>query len=222
MQYFDVFNGDADGLIARHQYRLSFPLPPERVKLITGCKREIALLSRVDAGADADLSVFDLSYDQNAAAVRGLLDRGASIRYFDHHRASQLRPAPQFEAHIDTSPATCTSLIVDRYLNAAHHTWAIAAAFGDNLTIIAQTLALNAGLSGAKSAALRDLGECLNYNAYGASVTDLFFAPDEIARRMRKFADPFEFMVREDIVARLRSGLAADMRCAESIGAMHA
>ncbi|MEO8383692.1 MAG: hypothetical protein ABI583_00510 [Betaproteobacteria bacterium] len=44
MQYFDACNGDADGLIASHQFRLSFPVPAERVTLITSTKRDMSLL----------------------------------------------------------------------------------------------------------------------------------------------------------------------------------
>ena len=44
MQYFDVFNGDADGMCALHQLRLSYP---RRAALVTGVKRDIDLLRRV-------------------------------------------------------------------------------------------------------------------------------------------------------------------------------
>ena len=44
MADFDVFNGDADGLCALHQLRL---LEPREATLVTGPKRDIALLQRV-------------------------------------------------------------------------------------------------------------------------------------------------------------------------------
>ena len=47
MANFDVFNGDADGIISLVQLRLASPL---NSTLITGYKRDINLLSRVDAG----------------------------------------------------------------------------------------------------------------------------------------------------------------------------
>ena len=82
MWYFDVCNGDADGLIARHQFRLSFPVPAGSVTLITGTKREISLLKRIPLQAksaqDADFSVFDVSYDQNADQAQELLKAGES------------------------------------------------------------------------------------------------------------------------------------------------
>ena len=81
MHYFDVCNGDADGLIARHQFRLSFPVVGTDLTLLTGAKRETSLLSRVDTSRDetkgADISVFDISYDQNAESAQRLLEGGA-------------------------------------------------------------------------------------------------------------------------------------------------
>ena len=47
MRRFDVCNGDADGLCAVVQWRLHDPAP---ATLVTGLKREIALLERVPAG----------------------------------------------------------------------------------------------------------------------------------------------------------------------------
>ena len=43
---FDVFNGDADGICALHQLRLTYPVS---ATLITGAKRDIKLLEKVEA-----------------------------------------------------------------------------------------------------------------------------------------------------------------------------
>lgn len=225
MQYFDVCNGDADGLIARHQYRLSFPVAPSQLTLITGVKRDVALLSRVESflcAPDADVSVFDVSFDQNVGAAWRLLDAGASIRYFDHHRASSFRPHPRLSAYIDTSANVCTSLIVDHHLNGAHRTWAIAAAFGDNLADIAGQLAESAGLTTQQTGLLQQLGECINYNAYGESIHDLQYPPAEIAQRMLPYRDPFEFALSEAIVQRLLAGFTDDLQRAQAIAPVHA
>ena len=117
---------------------------------------------------NTDIFVFDISHDQNAASAQRLLEAGATIRYFDDHRASQLRLHPRLAAHIDTSADICTSLIVDHHLGGAHRASAIAAAFADNLTEIAEQHAQQANLTGEQSLVLRRLGECSNYNAYGA------------------------------------------------------
>ena len=46
MSYYDVFNGDADGLCSLHQLRLD---EPRDSVLVTGAKRDIELLQRVVA-----------------------------------------------------------------------------------------------------------------------------------------------------------------------------
>ena len=224
-QFFDVCNGDADGLIARHQFRLSFPVPADDLSLVTGPKRDVSLLSQIKIGntkaKPADISVFDISYDQNAQSVHLLLNTGVTIRYFDHHRADLLVHHPRLDAHIDVSADTCTSLIVDRTLNGAHRHWAIAAAFGDNLIGVAKGLAALANMSTVQTAQLRLLGECINYNAYGESVSDLFYPPAEIARRMMPYQSPFEFAQCEDILSRLQAGVRDDLRRVQDSQPLH-
>ena len=57
MRNVDVFNGDADGLCALHQLRLADPQPSE---LVTGVKRDIKLLDRVQAIAGDRVTVLDI------------------------------------------------------------------------------------------------------------------------------------------------------------------
>src|SRR5688572_21602301 len=127
---YDIFNGDADGLCALHQLRLAAPRAAE---LVTGVKRDVKLLQRVAAGPGDELTVLDISMKSNAAALAAVLERGARVTWFDHHVAGDIPQNSGLEAHIDTSPTVCTSLIVDRHLNGAHRLWAVVAAFGDNL-----------------------------------------------------------------------------------------
>ena len=222
----DVFNGDADGLLARHQFRLTYPLPPEQVKLISGVKRDIALLDRVlatrAARRDDEIQVFDISYDRNATAVGSLLDAGARVIYFDHHRASLLQPHPRLVAHIDEGADVCTSLLVDRHCKGAHRLWAIAATFGDNLAAVGRQLSRDANLLPAQSDTLKRLGECLNYNAYGESVEDLHYDPVKLAARLHPYANPFEFIEHEDILSRLKAGYEEDLANAQAVEALHA
>jgi hypothetical protein len=220
MQYFDICNGDADGLIARHQFRLAFPAPAERMTLITGTKRDISLLSQVSANAHsvngAEISVFDISFDQNAEQTHALLEAGATVRYFDHHRASKLSSHPRLTSHIDTSPSVCTSLIVDRYLNGAYRAWAISAAFGDNLQAVAAQLSADACLTADEVHLLQALGESINYNSYGETVSDLHYPPAEIANRMAQYRSPFDFATEEDILSQLRLACSADLELARA------
>ena len=64
---FDVYNGDADGICSLLQLRLENPLTTERV---TGVKRDIALLERVQASAGDHVTVLDISMAKNSAALR--------------------------------------------------------------------------------------------------------------------------------------------------------
>ena len=212
MRWIDIFNGDADGLIAHHQYRLAFPVAAEHLSLITGVKRDIALVSRVDARQVDEVTIFDISYDQNAAATEHLLAQGVRVRYFDHHRAERLQAHINLDAHIDPTPDTCTSLLVDHFLGGRYRAWAITAAFGDNLIAVATQLATKQSFSSSDTATLRTLGECLNYNAYGASEEDLYFPPLELAARLAPYDDPFAFMQADPAFSILTSGYADDMQ----------
>ena len=82
MNHIDVFNGDADGICALIQLRLAMPV---EATLVTGVKRDVALLDRVDGGHGDTVTVLDVSLDVNRAALSRLLDAGAHVDYFDHH-----------------------------------------------------------------------------------------------------------------------------------------
>ena len=130
MTHYDVFNGDADGLCSLLQLRLSHPRPSV---LVTGAKRDIHLLDRVPASTGDSLTVLDISLAANSVSLARLLERGASVEYFDHHYAGEVPSHPRLAAHIDPSPGVCTGMLVDRHLAGRHRIWAVVAAFGDNL-----------------------------------------------------------------------------------------
>ena len=208
MTRYDVFNGDADGLCALQQLRLAEPAPD--AVLVTGVKRDIRLLERVEPAADDRITVLDVSLDVNRDALVRALEAGASVRYADHHFAGEIPEHPALEAHVDTSPETCTGLVVDALLGGAHRAWAVAAAFGDNLLDAARAAAGPLGLDAASVERLRELGTLLNYNGYGATLEDLHFDPAELARRLRPYADPLEFAAGDDAFAALEAGYAGD------------
>jgi hypothetical protein len=217
MTYYDVFNGDADGLCALQQLRLHQPV--EDTVLVTGVKRDIALLERVSAGAGDTVTVLDISLDKNREALQRLLDSGAEIHYFDHHFAGEIPQHPRFDAHIDTSAETCTSLLVDAFLDGSHRAWAVTGAFGDNFHDAARHAALPLGVSEEQLDMLCELGTVLNYNGYGSTLEDLFFPPQELARLLRPYADPFDFVANEPAYRTLCEGYADDMAKAEALEA---
>ena len=201
-----AFNGDADGLCALQQLRLAEDFEP--AELITGPKRRTTLLTGVSAGAGDEVTVLDVSFHANRDGVQRLLAAGARVRYFDHHHAGQLPGHERLEAHIDLSPSTCTSVIVNRYLDSKYQAWAAVGAYGDNL---AET-----GRSLNNTPELEKLGVLLNYNSYGESEDDLFFPPAELHRRLAAHADPLDF-IQDDAYHRLASGYAEDMQRARDL-----
>jgi hypothetical protein len=208
LRFYDIFNGDADGLCALHQLRLA---EPRTATLITGVKRDIALLAQVAPAAGDELTVLDVSLDANREALLGALRIGARVRYFDHHFGGEIPRHRLLEAHIDTSATLCTSLIVDRHLGGRYPAWAIVAAFGDNLHAQAYGAASAVGLGQADIETLRQLGECLNYNAYGTDLADLHFHPAQLYLRMRPHANPLAFCAQAPELDVLRRACAADL-----------
>jgi hypothetical protein len=205
---FFVFNGDADGLCALQQLRLSEQ--PACMELVTGPKRRTRLLAGLAAGAGDEVTVLDVSFDTNRDEVERLLAAGARVRYFDHHHAGDLPSHERLETHIDLSPATCTSAIVNGYVNGKHRAWAAVGAFGDNLADTGRFLATE------NVEKLERLGVLLNYNSYGETEEDLFFPPAELHRRLAAYADPLEF-IQDDCYDQLASGYDEDMQRARDL-----
>lgn len=214
MPAYDIFNGDADGLCALRQLRLHQALDAQ---LVTGTKREIALVKRVPARAGDHLTVLDISLHENREALLAALDAGATCLYFDHHFPGPPLDHPGLQAHISYAPEVCTSLLVDTWLGGAHRAWAVAAAFGDNLARVAVEAARPLLLSAAQLDTLRSLGECLNYNAYGDSVEDLYFHPADLYRRLAAFDDPLTFAARDSAFETLQVGYQSDLAQAQGV-----
>ena len=214
MPLIDVFNGDADGICALHQLRLDEPADSE---LVTGPKREIALLKRVSAQAGDHVTVLDVALAKNRTALDTLLEGGATVRYFDHHQPGEIPTHPHFEPHIDTDANVCTSLLVNDYLQGRQLAWAVVAAFGDNLADAARRAAAPLKLPGAALTQLQSLGECLNYNGYGETLDDLFFDPADLYRQLRPFADPLAFVEDSAAYRTLKTGYQEDMARAVAV-----
>ncbi|HEX8407175.1 MAG TPA: hypothetical protein VF670_21305 [Duganella sp.] len=209
---YDVFNGDADGICALHQLRLHTPADTQ---LVTGVKRDIDLLRRVPDGA-AEVLVLDISLDANADDLRRLLDGGAHVDYYDHHSAARAFEHANLRLHCDGSPEVCTSILVDRQLGGRYRLWAVVAAFGDNLEQVAHKMAiepgpgLGVGLGDDTIAALMQLGQTINYNAYGECTEDLHIAPEALYRELSGYENPFDFIAASATYRDLREGYRDD------------
>jgi hypothetical protein len=214
MKSFDAFNGDADGLCALVQLRLADPRPST---IVTGVKRDIQLLDRVLVNGGDHVTVMDVSLDSNRSHLERILKDGASVDYFDHHFAGEIPADKALNAIIDPSAEICTSLLVDRRLGGTHSLWAIAGAFGDNLSKVATSLAKQRGLTTTATEQLRELGEALNYNAYGESVEDLRYSPADLFGLLLEARDPFAFIAAGPHFATLKEGLAQDVALARAV-----
>ncbi|MDD1627965.1 MAG: DHH family phosphoesterase, partial [Methylococcaceae bacterium] len=147
-----------------------------------------------------------------------ILQQGATVFYVDHHESGDIPQHPNLEAIINTAANTCTSLLVDQYLEGKYRAWAVTAAFGDNLIDSAEQAAQTLSLSVNQLKQLKDLGVCINYNGYGSCITDLHFAPDVLYRELAPYASPFDFMADNSIIyEQLLTGYGDDMGHARDI-----
>ncbi|MDQ6951516.1 MAG: DHH family phosphoesterase [Mariprofundales bacterium] len=217
--YYDIFNGDADGICALHQLRLHTPC---EAALITGVKRDIGLLARVEAASGDALTVLDIALEKNRDSLIRLLKAGATIDYFDHHFSGDIPSSPRLDATIDTDANTCTSLLVNRHLHGTQAAWAVVGAFGDNLFAAAGAAAHPLALSPTQLQKLAELGTLLNYNAYGITTADLHFDPSDLYRAIAPFCDPFAFMREAEAFPILQQGFRDDMAQIEAITATFA
>ena len=215
-----AFNGDADGLCAIQQLRLAAAADGAKVgaeTLVTGVKRDIALLDRVQGAEGTQVTVLDVSLDVNRAGLLALLETGAAVRYFDHHFAGEIPQHAKLEVHIDPSPTVCTSIIVDRHLGGRFRAWAAVGAFGDSLNDEGLALVQSAGLPTAAADCLQQVGLAVNYNAYGETIADLHVPPADLATEMLAYVDPLDFAERSSTFRRLAEGFKEDMNLARQL-----
>ncbi len=209
MTYYDCFNGDADGICALTQLRLA---EPKQATLVTGVKRDINLLKRVDAEDGDHVTALDISLDKNRADLERILAAGSSVFYCDHHFAGDIPESQALETLISTTPDVCTSLLINQRLDGAYLDWAVAGTFGDNLKRSAELLAKPLELDQYQLTQLENLGIYLNYNGYGASLEDLYYAPAELYRKTVQHRSALAFIAEDvDTFATLEQGYHSDM-----------
>ena len=193
-----AYNGDADGICSMVQWGLVYGIEGKR---ITGVKRNIELLERVSPNPDDEIIVMDISLARNHARAVELSSQGYDISWFDHHLAGD--PIDAIATHIDTSSDVCTARIVEKFLG-VDSDWAQVALHGDGLSVHSS------------KPEFKELGELLNYNGYGADLSDLHFHPDELlllclqAKTPQNFIDSQAFMT-------LKNGFESDLSNAKNI-----
>lgn len=197
MRWF-AFNGDADGICSMIQWGLVHGIEGMRV---TGVKRDIELLERVHPMPGDEIVVMDISLARNHARATELCENGFKITWFDHHLAGD--PISGMEANIDASSNVCTAKIVESYLQ-LESDWAQVALHGDGLS------------EHSSKPEYKELGELLNYNGYGADLSDLHFHPEELLMHCLESKTPKHFMSTPAFM-KLQRGFAEDMSNAESI-----
>ena len=214
MTVYDVFNGDADGICALVQLRNAEPLS---TTLITGVKRDIKLLSQVNAVEGDQVNALDISMDKNKEDLLRILAAGASVFYCDHHVAGDIPEHSNLDALINPAADVCTSLLINGRLNGAFSHWAIVGAFGDNLKASAAALVKTTALSSSQIQTLENFGIYINYNGYGSNLGDLHFEPAELYRLVSAYADPLDF-IQDDAehFGRLEAGYHDDMAKAKT------
>lgn len=216
---YDIFNGDADGIIALLQLQLANPV--ESVK-VTGVKRDIQLLKKITPKAGDNIRVLDISMEKNMAELHDALCVGARVMYVDHHKAGDIPNHANLFAHIDFDANMCTSLIVSDLIDKQYHLWAITAAYGDNLFAKADSEADKRGLTELEKSQLKAFGTYINYNGYGSEVADLHFAPEDLFNELLKYKSPLDAINdQESVYYVLEKAYKADMQKAADAKVLH-
>ena len=189
--HFDVFNGDADGIIALIQLRLA---EPKKSTLITGVKRDISLVKRVDLTQASSVTVLDVSMEKNTDALVEVLAHHIPTFYVDHHRTGVIPTSEHLTTIVDTDANTCTSLLVNQHLGGQFAHWAVAAAYGDNMNVAATALATELGLTKEQQEQLKALGIYINYNGYGEVIDDLHYPPAVLFELLLAYENPLDLI----------------------------
>ncbi|MCK8107412.1 DHHA1 domain-containing protein [Pseudoalteromonas sp. 2CM41L] len=216
---YDIFNGDADGIIALLQLQLANPTDTIKV---TGVKRDIQLMQKITPKEGDCIRVLDISMEKNMPALHDALSAGARVMYVDHHKAGDIPNHANLYAHIDLDANMCTSLIVSDLLDKQFHLWAITAAYGDNLFAKADSEADKLNLNDLQKSQLKAFGTYINYNGYGSEVADLHFAPESLFELLLQYKSPFDAINdKSSVYYTLERAYKADMEKAANAQVLH-
>ena len=215
---YDLFNGDADGICALLQLRKA---EPRDAALVTGVKRDINLLGKVEAGPGDQITVLDVSMDKNRAALDQALGNGALVFYVDHHFPGEIPKHSGLTSIINEAADVCTAVLVNGHLNGSHLDWAVTGAFGDNLKDTAHNLAKGLDIAAEDLASLEALGTYINYNGYGPAIEDLHFDPKDLYLKLYDAQGPLDFVHNSPDFEKLSTGYREDMAMAEALQPLH-
>lgn len=216
---YDIFNGDADGIIALLQLQLANPTDTIKV---TGVKRDIQLMQKITPKEGDCIRVLDISMEKNMPALHDALSAGARVMYVDHHKAGDIPNHANLYAHIDLDANMCTSLIVSDLLDKQFHLWAITAAYGDNLFAKVDSEADKLNLNDLQKSQLKAFGTYINYNGYGSEVADLHFAPESLFELLLQYKSPFDAINdKSSVYYTLERAYKADMEKAANAQVLH-
>jgi single-stranded DNA-specific DHH superfamily exonuclease len=219
MADYDVFNGDADGICALVQLR---QLEPRDSTLITGVKRNIQLLSELNANVGDRITVLDISMAKNGDDLKRVLSQGATVFYVDHHAAGEVPVSSSLISLINESPNVSTSLLVNNYLRGARLAWGVVGTFGDNLKAVAHGMLKNSEFSSKQIELLEKLGIYMNYNGYGSDLMDLHFTPSELYGLVLDYENPLDFISDgRHYFEKLEAGYQNDFSAVRSVEVVH-
>lgn len=221
MADFDLFNGDADGIFSLLQLRQTSPRP--QVICVTGVKRDTQLFQRIakEVKQGDRITALDIGMSRNAAALATVLDKGAEVFFCDHHPTGDVPRHDHLTLLVDAAPETCTSYLIDQYLDGAKAAWAVCGAYGDNFQALAARIASDRQVNLPLSQ-LRELGELVDYNAYGSTTDDLHFHPLDLYHRLLAYPDPMAFIEdAPEALDTLRQGHRSDWDIAGSACEVH-
>mgnify|MGYP001577941793 FL=1 len=193
-----AFNGDADGICSMVQWGLVHGIDGQTV---TGVKRDIELLEKINPGPGDEIIVMDISLARNHQRASQMVQDGIKITWFDHHLPGE--KIEGVETNINTAAEVCTARIIESYLG-VESDWAQVALHGDGLS------------SYSAKPEFKELGELLNYNGYGADLSDLHFHPNELLNLCLESETPSNFMLTPTFQT-LQQGFANDMSHVDSI-----
>jgi len=216
MADFDLFNGDADGIFSLLQLRQVDPRPNSEI--VTGVKRDIKLIQRIvgRAGTGDRVTVLDISMAKNTSALEQVLSDGAEVFYIDHHQTGDIPVNDRLTVRTSDAKESCTAYLTDIHLKGAKSAWAVCGAFGDNFQALAAKIAKIRSLD-LPLGRLRELGELVNYNAYGITLDDLHFNPADLLKILLEYPGPMEFLEDgHEVFKTLQAGYKSDWDIAQS------